>query len=56
MPGPIGIARYLHRFRQTGSVLGACSARSRRSPRLEVTFAIGAGLVAVVAALSHAAQ
>ena len=48
-------------FRQTGSVLGVALfgtllASLRPSTGLEVTFAIGAGLVAVVAALAHAAR
>ena len=47
-------------FRQTGSVLGVALfgtllAGLRPSTGLEITFAIGAGLVAVVAALGHAA-
>ena len=47
-------------FRQTGSVLGVALFGTllvslRPSTGLEVTFAIGAGLVAVVAALGHAA-
>ena len=47
-------------FRQTGSVLGVAVfgtllAGLHPSTGLEVTFAIGAGLVAVVAALGHAA-
>ncbi len=47
-------------FRQTGSVLGVAVfgtllASLHPSTGLEVTFAIGAGLVAVVAALGHAA-
>jgi len=47
-------------FRQTGSVLGVALfgtllASLRPPAGLEVTFAIGAGLVAVVAALGHAA-
>ena len=47
-------------FRQTGSVLGVALfgtllAGLHPSTGLEVTFAIGAGLVAVVAALGHAA-
>ena len=43
-------------FRQTGSVLGvALLARLHPSTGLEVTFTIGAGLAAVVAALGHAA-
>jgi MFS family permease len=47
-------------FRQTGSVLGVALfgtllASLQPSTGLEVTFAIGAGLVAVVAALGHAA-
>jgi DHA2 family methylenomycin A resistance protein-like MFS transporter len=47
-------------FRQTGSVLGVALfgtllASLRPSTGLEVTFAIGAGLVAVVATLGHAA-
>jgi len=48
-------------FRQTGSVLGVALfgtllAGLRPSTGLEATFAIGAGLVAVVAALGHAAR
>ena len=48
-------------FRQTGSVLGVAVfgtllASLHLSTGLEVTFAIGAGLVAVVAALGHAAR
>ncbi|MFZ0188870.1 MAG: MFS transporter, partial [Streptosporangiaceae bacterium] len=48
-------------FRQTGSVLGVALfgtllASLHQSTGLEVTFAIGAGLAAVVAALGHAAR
>jgi len=48
-------------FRQTGSVLGVALfgtllAGLHPSTGLEVTFAIGAGLAAVVAALAHAAR
>jgi DHA2 family methylenomycin A resistance protein-like MFS transporter len=47
--------------RQTGSVLGVALlgtllAGHNPSTGLKITFAIGAGLVAVIAALSHAAQ
>ena len=61
-PGPIrDRVGYLHRLppdrqRPGVAVFGTLLASLHPATGLEITFAIGAGLVAVIAALSHAAQ